>query len=60
MFVGKFLRDEFKKGVYTTKDGSEYSGQFLNELKHGHGELNIKDKFTYKGEFKYDKFEGEG
>lgn len=25
-FVGEFVNDQFKKGVYTTKDGSSYSG----------------------------------
>ena len=27
-FVGEFLSDQFKSGVYTTKDGSVYNGTF--------------------------------
>lgn len=38
----------------------EYRGQVMNKMKHGIGTLYKNGKMIYKGEWKYDKFEGEG
>jgi hypothetical protein len=42
-----------------TSDG-EYKGQVMNKMKHGIGTLYKNGKIIYKGEWKYDKFDGEG
>ena len=48
-FVGEFANDQFKKGVYTAKDGSVYKGSFRAGLKHGQGELELPKKLKYIG-----------
>jgi hypothetical protein len=42
-----------------TSEG-EYKGQVMNKMKHGIGTLYKNGKIMYKGEWKYDKFDGEG
>lgn len=40
-------------------NGEQYSGTFMNDMKHGQGTLHTKES-TYIGEFKLDMKDGEG
>ncbi len=39
------------RGIEKWIDGSEYSGQFLNEIRHGKGKLVYQTNEVYVGEF---------
>lgn len=36
-------------GVYTWRNGSQYRGQFENDLRHGYGEMAYPDGRAFKG-----------
>lgn len=42
------------------EDGSVYSGELNNFMKHGKGTLTFSDGSSYSGEFKYGKYDGQG
>ena len=48
------------KGVFNTKDGDKYEGEFKNELFNGKGTLTFKYGDKYTGIFKNGKFNGQG
>ena len=49
------------KGKYTfAANGCIYEGEYVNNLKHGHGILTYPDKSRYEGEFYEDKRSGQG
>eukprot|EP01034_Spumella_vulgaris_P035174 gene35174-43361_t len=59
-YDGDFANNLYEgNGVETTEDGV-YTGAFVNGVKHGHGELLLKDKSTYIGWFENDKCHGDG
>lgn len=52
MYIGEF-KDGVKsgKGRLVCSDGSVYTGQILNDLPHGTGELEYVNKDRYVGNF---------
>lgn len=63
MYVGDFLECLFHgRGILTVNQGGEkvqYDGEFAFGLKHGRGELCMKD-FKFVGNFKHEKYDGFG
>ena len=61
-FVGDFHNDlPYGKGVLENlKDKSIYTGDVVNGVKEGYGELKLIDGIIYEGGFKNDKFNGQG
>ena len=49
-----------KKGVYQSKTGYNYQGQWTNNLKNGNGKMTYADGKIYDGQFVDNKREGEG
>ena len=49
-----------KAGVYSTPSQSVYTGAFWHNLRHGEGEMNLRNKFVYTGDFEFDKPHGYG
>ena len=39
------------KGVFETKDGDSYDGEWQNDMKHGKGVLTTKDGEVYEEEW---------
>ena len=44
----------------TYSDGSEYSGDWFRDLRHGTGTLKIKDNISYTGQWELDEPHGKG
>lgn len=49
-----------KQGVYHSKTGYNYQGQWTNNLKNGNGIMTYADGKVYDGQFVDNKREGEG
>lgn len=49
-----------KRGPMDDEDGNLYEGQWLGDLKHGHGRLVRKDIGSYEGQFSQGKVQGQG
>lgn len=62
---GNYYVGDFHKGMmhgeghYVGVNGEEYRGRFENGFMSGHGEYQF-GKVTYSGEFRYDRFNGQG
>ena len=50
-----FFRQRLGQGVMVFAYGGYYRGQWLNDLMHGSGILELKDGSVYDGEFSYNK-----
>ena len=60
IFEGKFIDGSiYGKGIYKSHNGNLYVGDFTDNIREGKGELRTK-KVHYIGEFKYNKFNGNG
>lgn len=60
IFEGFFSDNEKKYGKFTFKNGSEYQGEFLNNVFHGKGIFKSSNKKSYNGNWKDGKMNGKG
>ena len=47
-------------GIFTTKDGTNYNGQFVNNMIQGYGNAIKSDGSEYRGEWEENKQSGYG
>ena len=60
--IGSWSSDRINGyGAFTKTDGSEYKGEWLDEMKHGFGlEYFAEDNATYEGHYEYNEKSGLG
>ena len=61
-YVGTFKHGQMhgSKGVYVWSNGSVYTGDFVNNMPHGHGDYRMKDERRYMGNFESGMLNGYG
>mmetsp|Transcript_27194 Transcript_27194/g.19591 ORF Transcript_27194/g.19591 Transcript_27194/m.19591 type:complete len:94 (+) Transcript_27194:358-639(+) len=50
----------YQKEHYYEKTGSKYTGQWLGNFRHGHGEIKFADGASYEGTWYLGRAEGQG
>mmetsp|Transcript_26585 Transcript_26585/g.23561 ORF Transcript_26585/g.23561 Transcript_26585/m.23561 type:complete len:86 (-) Transcript_26585:484-741(-) len=59
-YSGKMLNNITRLATEKYADGSKYTGEFQDHLRHGKGRLTYRDGTVYDGEWVLGKMEGYG